>query len=255
MNLNQEQANKLARVLLEANSVEELSDRMLTVFGKAEQPPDVSHLRVEGQGVEIAEPAMRRLKPSSQELYCRRDLANGVFKWLYNRSSQDEFWILRTVPLSVYDCDPKSVDLSNLRGPNGFPVEWVDFRDINERDTSELYVMDNPRCIFASAKSGLFPDKRRIIVREVKPKARQWIATECLNKHKAHCGHRHMDTGADNHKGNSGPWATVADCADLDDIKVQFAIAHAVGWSDISISDRANLVAAIRHYLLMNPTR
>ncbi len=316
MNLNQEQANKLAMVLLEANTVYELADKMQKVFGippvpekkpdvsrlrfrgtdpveiaepykrcpvdgeiwlcgpgaigfgawnnpvwilrVVEQPPDVSHLRCNGLRVEIAEPK-KRIANDGDLWYC--EMLNSV----KTCATVDKYWILRTIPLSVYGCDPKSVDLSKLRGPNGFPVEWVDFREPVEpenwvipatspREENELlFDPKHARFCWVAPQSA---DKRRIIVREVKPKpkARQWIATECLNQHKAHCGHRHVDTGADHYKGMSA-WSTVADLADLDDIKVQYAIAHAVGWSDISISDRAKLVAGIRHYLLMNPTK
>lgn len=253
MNLNQEQANKLARVLLEANSVEELSDRMLTVFGKAEQPPDVSHLLFEGCRVEIAEHKKRLPKMTDIALNFNYNTNSYLEAFRPDADHQSvECWILRTIPLSVYGCGPKSVDLSNLRGPNWFPVEWVDFREPNLGD---LYVSapasngNTPILTLTNESHLVGRDTRRIIVREVKPKARQWIATECF-KNKDEC----KEYGVLNIVGSDNPIHAFP-LADLDDIKVQYAIAHAVGWSDISISERAKLVAGIRHYLFMNPIR
>ncbi len=321
MNLNQEQANKLARVLLEANAVEELSDRMLAVFGKVEQqekqpkvshlryrgtdrveiaephkrcpvdgeiwlcgpgaigfgvwcnpvwilrvvelevPPDVSGMEFEGMRVEIAEPKKRESVPDDIVL-----AENIHGKYLYplrvRMGVRDGYvrWILRTVPLSVYGCDPKSVDLSSLRGPNGFPVELVEHEWFRLPKNGDLVVLsDRQVCktYFNWDQKGFAEDQRRIIVREVKPKpkARQWIATECLNQLKGHCGHRHMDTGADAYKGSS-TWATVATLADLDDPEVLNVIHRAVSNAYSQNTKFQDLgLAAIRAYLEINPTK
>lgn len=96
----------------------------------------------------------------------------------------EERWILRIKeqqpPLSVYGCDPREVDLSQVRGPNNHLMEFVEFREPNP-NIHELFLSCDTRvplpsrCFAANSDR----DKRRIIVREVEErKPRRFICEE-----------------------------------------------------------------------------
>lgn len=162
--------------------IDRLTSALMSVFYDApeepeEQPPDVSHLRYNGLRVEIAEPKPRPVKP--KELYL---ISDGIDVGYWGTSAS--YWILRTIPdepLSVYGCDPKLVSLEGKLGPNGLPVEWVDFREPAEE---ELGINPITRHVVRYGYLGEFPCPAapRIIVREVQPKApRMWVCKEVSN--------------------------------------------------------------------------
>lgn len=177
-----------------------------------EAPPDVSALRFEGKAVEIIEPQKRYPKKGEiflDETYYRPDRATVDFKGFWR-------WILRIKeqpPLSVYGCDPRKVSLEGLKGPNGKPVEWVDFRGLNHDDHEELFVLYSRYAVVRSRTHGPLsdPDKRRIIVREVEErKPRRFIVTPKPGHEDHHFAMVHP---------NRDP-QVVGELADLDDPKV-----------------------------------
>lgn len=205
--------------------------------------PDVSELLLDGKRVEIAEPAMRIPAMGEPLLY------NGEAHYRTSEIYDDPRWILRIKeqpPLSVYGCDPREVDLSQLRGPNGRPVEWVDFRVVDPQEATLFVAFDKTAVCKNWGRDDFNPstamDERRIIVREVEErKPRRFICEEVVE------GRFHRFFGGEHEDVNAN---ALRPLADLDDPKVVNSVLLQSNWNLVgSIHDQAkSLIQAYLEY-------